>query len=209
MTKQTKVFCIGFQKTGTSSVRDALASVGYRVTGVFGRDVDLAELRATFVERGLKIAAQYDAVEDMPWPLMYRELDAAFPGSKFILTIRDTDRWYASISGHFGDNPNHMQQLTYGDDAPAPLSHEARYRQVYDQHNEAVRAYFADRPDDLLEIWLERGHGWSELGPFLGLEDVPTGPFVHTNSSSQRNSLYSRLRKRLTKIGVPYTPMHG
>ena len=70
-----KVFCVGLQKTGTSSVRDALAGLGYRVAGVFGRDVKLDELRATFVERGLKIAAEHDAVEDMTWPLMYRELD--------------------------------------------------------------------------------------------------------------------------------------
>ncbi|MEM9312603.1 MAG: sulfotransferase family protein [Pseudomonadota bacterium] len=204
-----KVFCVGLQKTGTSSVRDALAGLGYRVAGVFGRDVKLDELRATFVERGLKIAAEHDAVEDMPWPLMYRELDKAFPGSKFILTVRDTDRWYASIAGHFGANPYHIQQLTYGEDAPAPVGYEARYRDVYDAHNKAVRAYFADRPEDLLELWLERGHGWKELGDFLGLDAVPEGPFVHTNSSLQRNSLYSRLRKRLAKFGLPYTPMHG
>jgi len=204
-----KVFCIGFQKTGTSSVRDALASLGYRVKGVFGREVSLEELRASFVERGLALAAEYDAVEDMPWPLMFRELDQAFPGSKFILTVRDTDRWYASIAGHFGAHPYHIQQLTYGEDAPAPVGHEERYRQVYIAHNEAVRSYFADRPDDLLEIWLERGHGWAELGAFLGLADAPEGPFVHTNSSSQRASLYVRLRKRLRRMGVPYTPMDG
>jgi len=209
VSKRPKVFCIGFQKTGTSSVRDALASVGYRVTGVFGRDIKLDELKSRFVDLGLAIAADFDAVEDMPWPLMFRELDKAFPGSKFVLTVRDTDRWYASIAGHFGANPYHIQQLTYGDDAPAPVGHEARYREVYEAHNNAVRAYFADRPDDLLEIWLERGHGWAELGEFLGLEDPPVGSFVHTNSSAQRKSIYVRVRKKLAKYGVPYTPMDG
>jgi hypothetical protein len=204
-----KIFCIGFQKTGTSSLRDALAQLGYRVTGVFGRDVSLAELRESYVDRGLKIAEQYDAVEDMPWPLMFRELDAAFPGSKFILTIRETDRWYKSIATHFGPNPYHIQQLTYGDDAPAPVGHEARYREVYDAHNAAVRAYFADRPDDLLEFWLERGHGWDELGAFLGRDDVPSGPFVFTNSHKQRRSYAYRIRNRLIKLGVPLTPMDG
>lgn len=204
-----KIFCIGFQKTGTSSLRDALQQIGYSVTGVFGRDVPLAELRRTYVERGLDIATRYDAVEDMPWPLMYRELDAAFPGSKFILTMRETDRWYRSIAGHFGDNPYHIQQLTYGDDAPAPVGHEARYREVYDRHNAEVRAYFADRPADFLELWLERGDGWDKLGPFLGRDDVPEGQFVHTNSSRQRASIGNRIRKRLIRAGLPLKPMDG
>ncbi|MEL6530614.1 MAG: sulfotransferase family protein [Pseudomonadota bacterium] len=204
-----KVFCIGFQKTGTSSLRDALAQIGYRVCGVFGRDVPLNELRDSFVERGLKIAQEYDAVEDMPWPLMFRELDEAFPGSKFILTIRDTDRWYNSIANHFGANPYHIQQLTYGEDAPAPVGHEARYREVYDAHNEAVRAYFADRPDDLLEFWIERGHGWDELGAFLGRDDIPKGKFVHTNSQKQRGTVLNRIRGRLIRMGVPLKSMDG
>lgn len=190
-------------------MRDALVVLGYRVTGVFGRSVPLAELRATFVERGLKIAQEYDAVEDMPWPLMYTELDVAFPGSKFILTIRDTDRWYDSIATHFGANPYHIQQLTYGEDAPAPVGHEARYREVYDAHNAAVREYFADRPDDLLEFWLERNHGWTELGTFLGRDDVPEGPFVHTNSRTQRRSFGYKIRQRLIRLGLPLKTMDG
>lgn len=203
-----KVFCIGFQKTGTSSMRDALEQLGYRVTGVFGRTTSLDELRANYVQIGLEIAEQCDAVEDMPWPLMFRELDERFPGSKFILTVRDTDRWYKSIADHFGPNPYHIQQLTYGDDAPAPVGHEERYREVYDRHNAAVLEYFADRPDDLLVMRLERGDGWDKLGAFLG-EAVPGGPFVRTNSSSQRKSLGQRIRKRLNKMGLSLKTMDG
>lgn len=204
-----KVFCIGFQKTGTSSLRDALSSLGYNVCGVFGRDVPLETLKATFVERGLELAEQYDAVEDMPWPLMFADLDRKFPGSKFILTVRDTDRWYRSIANHFGDNPYHIQQLTYGDDAPAPVGHEARYREVYEAHNAAVRSYFADRPNDFLEFHIEKGHGWAELAQLLGRVDLPEGPFVHTNSQTQRHSLVNRVRRKLIRLGVPLKPMDG
>ena len=207
MTRQ-KVFCIGFQKSGTSSLREALRTLGYNVTGVFGRKVKLAELKRRYVEMGLEIARQYDAVEDMPWPLMYRELDAEFPGSKFILTVRDTDRWWKSISGHFGDNPYHLQQLTYGDDAPAPVGHEARYREVYEAHNAAVMAYFAGRPDALLVMRLEDGDGWDKLCPFLGLPVLDT-PFVHTNSSRQRQSIANRIARRLRMLGLPVPSMDG
>ena len=208
-TARAKVFCIGFQKTGTSSLREALMQLGYRVTGVFGRDTPLDELRETFVQTGLRIAGDFDAVEDMPWPLMFRELDKAFPGSKFILTLRDTDKWYGSIAGHFGANPYHIQQLTYGEEFPAPVGHEQRYREVFEAHNAAVREYFSGRPEDLLEFSLERGDGWAELCSFLDIVDVPDGPFVHTNSTRQRRGLFYRLHKRMSRLGVPFDRMDG
>lgn len=189
-------------------MRDALQQMNYRVAGVYGRDKSLDELRTTVVERGLELAKAYDAVEDMPWPLIFRELDVAFPGSKFILTLRHTDKWYRSIAGHFGANPYHIQQLTYGDDAPAPVGHETRYRQVYEAHNEAVLDYFARRPGDLLIMELEKGDGWAKLGAFLGIA-VPEGPFVRTNTSGQRISLAGRVRKKLFRMGVPVGTMDG
>lgn len=202
-----KIFCIGFQKTGTSSLRDALRKLGYTVTGTFGGNLSLQDLRATYVSTGLEAAKGHDAVEDMPWALMFRELDAAFPGAKFILTVRNTDKWYKSITSHFGDNPHPLQQLTYGEDAGAPVGQEARYREVYEAHNAAVRDHFRDRPADLLEMSLEDGHGWPELCLFLGVADVPPGPFVHTNSAAQRNSLANRIRSRLFKWGLPVKVM--
>ena len=206
--QDVKVFCIGFQKTGTSSMRDALTQLGYDVAGVFGRDMSLPELRETYMRQGLQIARDYDSVEDMPWPLIFRELDAEFPGSKFILTLRDTDRWYKSITSHFGARPYHLQQLTYGDDAPAPVGHETRYRAVYEAHNAAVREYFAGRPDDLLVMELERGDGWEKLGKFLAVA-VPSGSFVRTNTSTQRESLVEKFRKKLYRIGLPVGTMDG
>lgn len=202
-----KIFCIGFQKTGTSSLRDALRKLGFTVTGTFGGNLPLDELRATYVATGLQIAEVHDAVEDMPWALMFRELDEAFPGSRFILTVRNTDRWYKSITSHFGANPHPMQQLTYGDDAGAPVGHEARYREVYEAHNAAVRDHFRSRPQHLLEMSLEDGHGWPELCRFLGVENVPPGPFVHTNSAAQRKTLANRMRSRLFKWGFPVKVM--
>src|SRR5262249_40484301 len=86
---KTKVFCIGFQKTGTTSMEKALRHFGYRVMGVFGDDMTLDEVRRTYVDTALKLAGEYDAVQDLPFPLVFRELDQAYPGSKFILTVRD------------------------------------------------------------------------------------------------------------------------
>ena len=200
--KKTKAFCVGFQKTGTTSLERALQTLDYSVAGVFGRQLTFEEFRSTFVEAGLKIAAEHDAVQDMPWPLMFRELDAAFPGSRFILTVRDTDKWYNSIASHFGDKPYHITQNTYGEDAPCPVGHEERFKQVYEAHNRAVLDYFKDRPDDLLVMDLERGDGWEVLCPFLGVP-MSNKPFYRTNTGKYRRSIVYRIRKRLHLMGVP------
>jgi hypothetical protein len=199
--KTPKVFCVGFQKTGTTSMAVALEILGYRVASIFGHEEkDLAALSRDFVPRGLEIAATFDAVQDMPWPLMFRELDQAVPGSKFILTWRDTDRWLSSICGHFGRNPDILQALTYGSDAPFPVGYEAHYRTVYDRHNAAVRAHFRDRPAALLEVNLSEGDGWPKLCGFLEVA-VPETPFPTSNTAqSRRKPLIHRIRNRMARL---------
>ena len=202
--KTPKVFCIGFQKTGTTSMEAALGILGYRVASIFGHEArDLAALRRDLVPRGLEIARQVDAVQDMPWPLLFRELDAAFPGSRFILTWRDSDGWIASICRHFGHNPDILQALTYGPDAAFPVGHEAHYREVYARHNAAVRTYFRDRPADLLEMNLSKGDGWAALCGFLGTP-VPDRPFPTSNTAqSRRKPLIRRIRNRVARLTAP------
>ena len=195
----SKVFCIGFQKTGTTSLHIALEQLGFRVASVFGHDWSLERLRRDVVTRGLEIAQEVDAVEDMPWPMIYQELDREFPGSKFILTERDPDKWIASLKGHFGSEPQVLQQFTYGEDAGSPEGNEERYLETYRNHNASVREYFDGREDDLLVMNLEHGDGWAELGAFLGLP-VPEGPFVKTNTAAQRNSLVGRVSRKLKRV---------
>lgn len=198
---RSKVFCIGFQKTGTTSMSKALNMLGYKVRSVFAHELPLAELSESYVALGLDIARKYDAVEDMPWPLMFRELDREFPGSKFILTYRETNKWFASIRDHFGRGPAVLQQLTYGEDAPYPVGNEERYREVYEAHNRQVCAYFAERPSDLLVMNLEEGHGWTELCDFLRIEEVPDGPFICANTRSEREARHSKLRRFTRRVG--------
>ena len=82
-----KVFCIGFQKTGTVSAGRALAALGYRVCDA---RYDLIEpVRNGDLDAVRAVADQYDAVRDNPWPLLFRELDRMYPKAKFILTLRD------------------------------------------------------------------------------------------------------------------------
>lgn len=190
-----KVFCVGFQKTGTTSMESALTLLGYKVASVYGRGLSFEELQNTYVDMGLAIAREIDAVQDMPWPLLFRELDQAFPDAKFILTTRAEDEWWFSILGHFGGSDDIMQQLTYGEDAAAPLRNENRYRQVYRDHNTRVREYFACRPGKLLEVDFSSPVDWEPMCGFLDTA-IPDVPFPTSNQPRQKPSLKRTLRRK-------------
>ncbi len=96
MSKKTKVFVVGFHKTGTSSLATALTILGYKVCGAqnhLSRPLINGNLEP-FVE----LAKKYDAFEDDPWPILYKEMDKHFPGSKFILTYRDPENGTAAVT---------------------------------------------------------------------------------------------------------------
>ena len=195
-----KIFGIGFQKTGTSSLDKALQLLGYRAVGGFrinhpkGVALPPPLTNEKVLPLALARAREADAFSDNPWPPLFRELDAAFPEAKFILTLRDPDRWYASALRHFADTPDDVAQWIYG--VPYPKGHEARYRAVYAAHNEAVRAHFAARPEALLEIDFEQGAGWRELCGFLGVQ-VPAAPFPHDNKAEDRERKQRKPWRRL------------
>lgn len=173
-----KVFCIGFHKTGTSSMRAALEILGYRVTGPdHTGDPDLA---ATLGRVTAEISQRFDAFQDNPWPLVFREMDALHPGARFILTVRDPQKWYDSNRNHFGSKTTPMRELIYGPGAGAPEGNEAVYKARLARHEREVRAYFRGRPDDLLELDLARDGRWEPLCGFLG-HPVPDRPFPHAN----------------------------
>ncbi len=194
-----KVFCVGFQKTGTTSLFAALDMLGYRTAAVVGRDWSAERLAAEGAGLCIETAAAFDAAQDMPWPIFFRELDAAYPGSKFILTVRDPERWFASIEGHFGDNTDEMQAFVYGRDAAAPTGNKARYLETLSGHEAAVRAHFAGRPGDLLVMNLEAGDGWRQLCAFLGAP-VPDAPFPARNKASDRKTMSFRIRRKVGRV---------
>lgn len=178
MGRAGKVFGIGLSKTGTTSLYAALERLGYR-TATFGHMRRLG-LDAWFAgDFSRDYLATFNAVTDLPIGTYFRELDARYPGSKFILTVRDVDPWVESIARQFSANPDPAEPFTrtvrlaqYG----VTTFNEPRFRRIYAEHVTAVRDYFRDRPDDLLELNLFAGQGWQELCSFLG-KPAPDEPF--------------------------------
>lgn len=188
-----KVIGVGMHKTGTKSLASALRTLGYRVTGAFG--IDDVSIASNPLPTAVETLRHYDAAQDNPWPFIYRELDAALQGSKFILTRRDPDDWIDSVLHHFGGKSTPMREWIYG--VGDPVGNEDRYLEVYHRHNEEVRDYFAGRPDDFLTLDID-GADWSSLCGFLNLP-VPSIEFPHANSRQHRKES-RRLTRRLSRV---------
>lgn len=174
-----KIFCIGFHKTGTTSLGKALKILGYNVKGPFGvRDKDIANNALSIAK---VLVPQFDAFQDNPWPILYKELDKTYPGSKFILTLRDSKSWIQSQINYFGKEETEMRNWIYG--FGSPVSNEQVYLDTYNKHNESVLEYFKNRPKDILVMNLENNFSWSILCDFLNIKDIPDSPFPYLNRS--------------------------
>ncbi|MCB9173565.1 MAG: hypothetical protein H6587_12690 [Flavobacteriales bacterium] len=171
-----KVFGLGFHKTGTSSLASALHALGHNVCG------QQNALHKDLINGNINIfttlAKNYDAFEDDPWYLLYKELDEAFPNSKFILTDRDVDSWYNSCLNHFFEDTTPIRDYIYGDGRPK--GNEENFKRIYLKHQTDVINYFKNRPNDFLIINFTKGEGWEKLCPFLGVE-IPNKPIPHAN----------------------------
>ncbi|MGF1572832.1 MAG: sulfotransferase [Sumerlaeia bacterium] len=173
-----KIIGVGLNKTGTTTLGQCLKFWGNThcswSTPAFElwRDNKHAEL--------IEFARNYTSFEDWPWPLIYRELDEAFPGSKFILTRRSTPEvWFESLCLHAErTGPTEFRRVIYG--YAMPHEHAEHHIHIYLKHNQAVRDYFAPRPQDFLEVCWEEGDEWSGLAKFLG-KKIPNRLFPHAN----------------------------
>ncbi len=176
-----KVFCIGLNKTGTTSFGDAMQMFGYERSG-WTFSVSPRLVREYFegnLNTIYNVAYRHDVLEDLPWPLVYKEMDEHFPNAKFVLTLRETpERWLSSISKHIvNEYEGHRKIYGYYH----PRENEKAYLDKYDEHREGVEKYFEGRPEKLLTMCFEKGDGWGKLLPFLGLGGTPVAAWPHSN----------------------------
>lgn len=182
--RSTKIVCVGLPKTGTTSLGYCFRRLGFKHRGY---DMDLAvQVKRNQLGPAIKEAEKYEALEDWPWFLIYKELDRRFPGSKFVLTLRrDVDTYVRSLQGHHerqGIRRADFVKPYWWDEVfgvePSKWDY-GRSAERYERHNREVREYFADRiGTDLLIVCWENGDGWAKLSRFLNKRQ-PDEPFPH------------------------------
>ena len=192
-----KIFGIGLQRTGTSSLAAALRILGYRT---------LQTPVNVFNNIGDRCLEENDAFTDNPIPILYKELDQEYPGSKFICTIRNIDEWLASVKWLFSTGRLHynwketpvvdeMHETLYG----ISQYDEDVFRATYFAYYHDVQLYFEDRPQDLLIMDFSHGEGWEELCPFLNKE-IPSTEFPRLNISSRWRTIKVYVKRALGKL---------
>jgi len=114
MVNKDKVFVIGFQKTGITSLKEALKVLGYRVHGGDQQLMRFKDKTALHDNIRAKLLS-WDALQDMPWPLFYQDLFVLYHEAKFLLTLRNTDKWIRSVVRYFASIRVPLQEKIYGE----------------------------------------------------------------------------------------------
>lgn len=95
-----KVFSIGFNKTGTTSLEAILQEYNFRMPYQGTQEKILTTSASKLEYRKIRgFIDKFDAFQDLPFSngMFFIACDALFPNSKFILTVRDEDEWFRSL----------------------------------------------------------------------------------------------------------------
>lgn len=202
-----KIFCIGFNKTGTTSLEKALIDFGYQM----GNQPTAENLLYHYVKGNwaqiLAYCESANAFQDTPFslPNTWKVLINRFPEAKFILTYRSEEDWYASItkfhSKRFGGgkripNKADLKNATYIEQGwmwhwvkgvfNAPDSEPYKKEilcAVYRQHNEEILEYFKGN-DNFLAIDPTEHKSYAKLCEFLGQTPLYE-EFPHLNKTNK------------------------
>lgn len=187
-----KIFCIGFNKTGTTTIERVLKD--FKVT--LGSQQEAEILMPNWYRRDFKAIEKYaksaTAFQDIPFSLPYTfiALEQQFPNAKFILSVRDNnEQWYNSIvkfhsklwsSGTEAPTVHELKNATYCYKGLAyeyikqvfntpddDLYNKAILTNTYNNHNSFVKDYFRSKPEKLIVINTSNKNDYFRLCEFL------------------------------------------
>jgi hypothetical protein len=193
-----KIIGAGFGRTGTRSLKAALEELGFvkcyhlleviKHPGHFALWADIAEGGTPDWE---SLFQGYQAVLDWPAASFYKELVAAYPDAKVILSLRDPEDWHQNVLTSLYQSSKisggwlrilpfslyrflkALNKLIWQDTFHGKFEDMAYTIGVFNQHIKEVKSSV---PRDRLLIFDAR-QGWEPLCAFLGVP-VPEGkPF--------------------------------
>lgn len=208
ISNKQKIFCIGRNKTGTTSLEHEFLQRGF----VVGNQFDGENLLDSYINKDFTPIIDFcktaQVFQDAPfsYPETYKYLDQAFPDSKFILSVRNSsEEWYNSLINHhsrsFGkgkipskedlQNAKHVHlgwmwkanRAIFSSPENEPYHKESLIAD-YQKHNDDVIEYFKNT-NKLLIINLSKSEDYINFCQFLNLE--PTGiHFAKLNQSKDK-----------------------
>lgn len=189
--KEHKVFIIGMNKTGTSSVFVALKTLGFNMCPEQNlQSIDLFnQINGGDFTNLEKFLIKYNGFKDRPWnhPKVYEYIDKNYENSKFILTIRDEDEWVDSYIRW--DKKVKLRKQSYYQTASKIcygvddfLSDNELMIKTYRSWNESVINYFKEK-NNILILNVKNQNNWDLICEFLN-KTKPNLKFPHANKNS-------------------------
>ena len=188
-----KIFCIGRNKTGTTSLKTALSDLGYRMGNQRRAERLIRHYRDRNWEPIIEYCYSADAFQDVPFslPFTFAVMDRAFPESKFVLSVRNPDEWYSSYVRHqkkvvgtdelptvdeLRAHPYVWEGWLYDVKRWTGRPEEKFYdedflKEQYVRYNRNVKDYFRFK-DNLLTINVAEEGAYQELCSFLGRDPL-------------------------------------
>lgn len=203
--KKEKVFCVGRNKTGTTSLNRALSEFGFQMGNQHTAELFLNDYAIRNWKPILAYCETAQAFQDAPfsWPDTWKVLIDEYPNAKYILTIRPEESWYDSITkshsklfaqgkriptkndlinakfkypGYLWDSNRAVWKTPEND----PYNKEmliANFR----KHNEDVINYF-DEKSNFLCIDVSKTDSYKKLSKFLNIQPLHD-TFPHLNKT--------------------------
>lgn len=188
----TRVIGCGLHRTGTTSLHEAFKRMGFDSLHWGSGEAPLIWYEINALGRS-KTLEQFYALSDNPFPLLYEKLDKSYPGSKFVLTVRDEVDWLQSVKRLWDPryNPNRHLWEVY------PISHQLHtalygrkdfdalvFLERYRRHNAQVKEYFKNRFNDLLVLDVAMRGKMADLCKFLKQPILPDS-YPRANRSNE------------------------
>lgn len=205
MMNKQKVFCLGFSKTGTTSMEGALEILGYKVCKGHWQTNHTFYLLALSVNKDydelIRMTENWDAFADGPWggTDLYIKLLKKYPDAKYILTIRDPESWYRSFeklitmfdmnldtallsyrSNGLWGSAYYFESLF---DIKTLAGNKEKIISKYNNYNKEVIEYFRTKQKELLVLDLSKVDAWKEICPYLNC-NIPDVNFPHSNKAA-------------------------
>lgn len=199
----------GFGRTGTMSLHMALNQLGVGPCHHMQKITPTVAAKISTVKPGEKVdwdslLGDYQSAVDWPWSIFYKDLMEYSPDAKVVLTVRDPEKWYASIADTVykmsaqappGALSDMIRGLVWDGVFDGRFEDKEHALKTFNEHIEAVKATV---PADRLLIFA-LSEGWNPLCKFLGAP-VPDGPFPHAND---REAFVQRAEKNQGRRGKP------
>lgn len=194
-----KIFCIGLNKTGTTTVEKVLGDFKYSLGIQRDGEILLKKWYSRDFDEIIRLSKTADAFQDIPYslPYTYIFLQQYFKNAKFILTVRDDpEQWYNSITKFHsklwgnGKIPNKESLKTAKyrykgfaydvvkamfNTCDNDLYNKKKLIEYYNSHNFSVIEYFSNYSDSLIVINVSDDNDYLKLCNFLNKKPIHEG----------------------------------